>query len=238
MSLLKEICYPENRSLRTPAVMWGINHEQDALKAYEAHERLKHEQFTCRRSGLHLSTTHPFAGATPDALVSCICCGKGVAEFKCPYVLRDATNFSSANTCLAEVNGVMQLQPCHAYYYQVQAQMAVCDVNYCDFVVWAPHLLHIERIRRDTEFCKNMLSTARKFFVKAILPELFGRYFTRQQSSSQETYCFCNGPEVGKMIACDNAQFTLKWFHFTCVRLSRVPKTKKWYCPQCDKEGE
>lgn len=238
VSLLKIVCYPEKQSLRTPAVMWGINHEQDALRAYQAKVSSKHKHFTCQRSGLHLSTEHPFVGATPDALVSCTCCGKGVAEFKCPYLLCNAKDFNSANTCLTEVNGVMELQKSHAYYYQVQTQMAICDVDYCDFVVWAPHLLHVERIRRDTQFCNEMFSCARKFFVKAVLPELFSKYFTRQQNNTQDTFCFCNGPETGKMIACDNVQCVHKWFHFSCVQLTRAPKTKKWYCPMCKNEGK
>ncbi|KAH9359995.1 hypothetical protein HPB48_019309 [Haemaphysalis longicornis] len=89
LSLVKKVCYPQKEKLAVPAVMWGVKHEIDAFRAYEAHERPKYIDFTCTRSGLHLSLAYPSVGATPDAIVSCACCGKGVVEFKCPFLLKD-----------------------------------------------------------------------------------------------------------------------------------------------------
>lgn len=244
VSLVKKVCYPEKEQLAVPAVMWGVNHEIDAFRAYEAQERRKHIDFACTRSGLHLSSAYPFVGATPDAVVSCACCGKGVVEFKCPFLLKDAKDFNAAKTCLTDSNGAFQLQRGHAYFYQVQTQMAVCQVDYCDFVVWAPSLLHIERIEKDVPFCETMLAAARVFFTKVVLPELFSKYVTRQQqcpqvaSTQQNAYCFCGGPETGKMVACDNKACAYTWFHFSCVGLKRAPKAKHWYCPQCKGESK
>ena len=34
-------------------------------------------------------TAYPFLGASPDGLVCCSCCGKGLLEIKCPYSIRD-----------------------------------------------------------------------------------------------------------------------------------------------------
>lgn len=243
LSLLKSICYPE-KSLKTPAIAWGLEHERDALKTYEDQYKQKHDDFKCSRSGLHLSASYPFAGATPDAMISCSCCGKGVAEVKCPYLLRDATSFTEARSCLTEINGTLQLPKQHEYYYQVQAQMTICRVEYCDFIVWAPNLFHVQRIKRDSHFCDQMFATAQEFFVKAILPELFSKFFTRQQRAAEkvlpaaDVYCFCQGPETGKMIACDNPSCTFKWFHFSCVGITRAPKAKKWHCPQCKQDKE
>lgn len=239
LSLLKTICYPEKDSLRVPAVMWGLDHEQDAFQAYKAEEATKHENFQCQRSGLHLSAAYPFVGASPDAIVSCSCCGRGVVEFKCPFLLKDAEEITTKISCLSDADGTLKLQDSHAYYYQIQTQMNVCQVDFCDFVVWGPNVLHIERVRRDDQFCMNIFSCAKQFFRKAILPELFSRYYTRQQGShggkpSDATeYCFCRGPETGKMVACDDAACHYKWFHFSCVGLKRAPKAKKWFCPQC-----
>lgn len=95
-------------------------------------------------------------------------------------MLRNATAFSDENTCLMEVNGTILLQRSHAYYYKVQTQMAVCQLKYCDFVVWAPSLLHIERIKWDEDFCANIFSISRRFFVSVVLPELYAKYFSRQ----------------------------------------------------------
>ncbi|XP_070384023.1 uncharacterized protein [Dermacentor albipictus] len=244
LSLLKSICYPEKYMLKTPAMAWGLEHERDALKTYEDHQKKKHKDFKCFRSGLHLSESYPFAGAIPDALISCSCCGRGVAEVKCPYLLRDASSFTEARSCLMDINGVLQLPKQHEYFYQVQAQMTICKVSYCDFIVWAPDLFHVHRIRRDKEFCDLMFANAKEFFIRAILPELFSKFFTRKQGAPQkelppaEVYCFCQGPETGKMIACDNPSCTFKWFHFSCVGITRAPKAKKWHCPLCKQNKE
>ncbi|XP_037505679.1 uncharacterized protein LOC119382008 [Rhipicephalus sanguineus] len=241
ISLLKGICYPEKRSVKTPAVTWGLTHEQDAFKAFQDSQQDKHQGFRCVKAGLHLSADYPFVGATPDALVCCSCCGKGVVEFKCPYLLRNAeelTELSAPNSCLCTVNGVMQLRRQHAYYFQIQTQMAVCQVDFCYFVVWTPNVLFVEKILKDDEFCTSMMATAKEFFVKAILPELLSHYFTRQlkypdQTASEDAYCFCRGPETGKMIACDSSSCQYKWFHFSCVALKKAPKSKHWFCPEC-----
>ncbi|KAL1447539.1 hypothetical protein MTO96_044255, partial [Rhipicephalus appendiculatus] len=239
LSLLKAVCYPEKNVVKVPALTWGLDHEKDAFEAYKAKEANKHHGFQCQRSGLHLSTAHPFIGASPDAIVSCSCCGRGVVEFKCPFLLKDAEEITTKNSCLSDAEGLFKLQSSHAYYYQIQTQMTVCKVEFCDFVVWGPNVLHIERVRRDEQFCINIFARARQFFERIILPELFSRFYTRQQSSVEDKpsdgieYCFCRGPDTGKMIACDGASCEYKWFHFSCVGLKRTPKAKKWYCPQC-----
>lgn len=52
VSLIKEICYPEVQVVRTPAIMWGMNHEKDALDAYAQSETTKHDNFKLSKSGL------------------------------------------------------------------------------------------------------------------------------------------------------------------------------------------
>ncbi|KAH9360187.1 hypothetical protein HPB48_001661 [Haemaphysalis longicornis] len=135
LSLVKSICYPEKNSLRVPAVMWGLEHEQTAFEAYKAKEATKHQNFECYRSGLHLSVAYPFIGATPDDITSCSCCGRGVVEFTCPFLLRDAQDITTSISCLSYTGGKLQLLHNHAYYHQIQTQMTVCHVDFCDFVV-------------------------------------------------------------------------------------------------------
>ena len=49
---------------------------------------------------------------------------------------------------------------------------------------------------------------------------------------NKQTYCLCNQTSYGKMVACDNDLCPIEWFHFECVKLTRIPKGK-WYCPIC-----
>lgn len=45
----------------------------------------------------------------------------------------------------------------------------------------------------------------------------------------EETYCFCNGPSSGRMVACEYEKCPHEWFHFKCVNLSKEPDGV-WYC--------
>uniref|UniRef100_A0A1I7ZCK5 PHD-type domain-containing protein n=1 Tax=Steinernema glaseri TaxID=37863 RepID=A0A1I7ZCK5_9BILA len=50
---------------------------------------------------------------------------------------------------------------------------------------------------------------------------------------NEPTYCICQRISFGDMIGCDNEECKIEWFHFECVKLTKKPKGKKWYCPQC-----
>lgn len=127
---------------------------------------------------------------------------------------------------------------------------------YCDFVLWTEKDIHIERIYPDDDFWHtNVLSYVQPFFTRAILPELLGKFYsrtsdeellivTRPPSSSTTpesdksrtpTYCYCNGPDEGAMVGCDNPSCRFQWFHFDCLGLKAQPKAKHWYCPDCRK---
>ena len=49
---------------------------------------------------------------------------------------------------------------------------------------------------------------------------------------NEPTYCLCGQVSYGEMIGCDNQDCPIEWFHFECVKLTRIPKGK-WYCPIC-----
>ncbi|XP_050429023.1 uncharacterized protein LOC126838558 isoform X2 [Adelges cooleyi] len=52
--------------------------------------------------------------------------------------------------------------------------------------------------------------------------------------STERLYCHCRCPydEVSEMIACDNPNCRVEWFHFDCVGITIAPKGN-WYCPDC-----
>lgn len=49
---------------------------------------------------------------------------------------------------------------------------------------------------------------------------------------NEPKYCTCHQVSFGEMIACDNKECRIEWFHFACVDLKSKPKGK-WYCPEC-----
>ncbi|RXW13025.1 hypothetical protein EST38_g12828 [Candolleomyces aberdarensis] len=54
------------------------------------------------------------------------------------------------------------------------------------------------------------------------------------EGEEEELYCYCNRVSFGEMIACDNPQCNLEWFHLGCVGLAESPDGE-WYCENCTK---
>ena len=282
-SLIKAICYPEAISFTTAATKWGCKHEKQAREMYLIVNKLKHHDLSVTDSGLVINPQWPFIGASPDGVINCTCCGKGVIEIKCPYCHRgtdvQAAAVMDSNFCLKNVDGHLQLDHTHTYYYQVQSQLFVCNVEYGDFCVCTfsmeedqSHCLetsmHIERIYKDPDFWLECTTKSSHFFKTCLLPEIMGNWYTRPSFTAgtsntnsseswtasgslsdddtletvdtchvdQPSYCYCGGPENGTMIACDNPDCPIEWFHTKCLRLQTLPKRKaKWYCPDCRK---
>jgi len=179
-SIVKGVCYPNSSKFRNKATDWGCDHEKTAIAAYHHIAETDHDDFKTSQSGLFLSSQFPFLGATPDSLVSCECCGDGCVEVKCPYCATKE-DFSEPRKvfCLEKYNDTLRLKRTHPYFYQIQAQMFVCGKEYCDFVVWTPDNIHIERVQPDQLFWNEARRKAETFFKSAILPELVCKRFSR-----------------------------------------------------------
>ncbi|KAG0417743.1 Transcriptional regulatory protein PHO23 [Dictyocoela roeselum] len=50
-------------------------------------------------------------------------------------------------------------------------------------------------------------------------------------------YCFCNKSEDADMIACDDKNCSIEWFHLKCVGLTEIPEGK-WFCDNCKASKE
>lgn len=47
-------------------------------------------------------------------------------------------------------------------------------------------------------------------------------------------YCMCRRVSYGEMIACDNTECPIEWFHLGCVGLTSTNRPRgKWFCPDC-----
>ncbi len=53
---------------------------------------------------------------------------------------------------------------------------------------------------------------------------------------AEPRYCYCDQVSFDEMVACDNEDCKIEWFHYVCVGLTRQPK-KEWYCRFCAPEG-
>ena len=156
---------------------WGIAHEEYARKRYSAEMTLAHRDFSISSCGLFVAPKYPHLGASPDAYVTCSCCGLGVLEIKCPFPesLNSVLGHFHESLEKCDISSTVKLRRNHKYYYQVQAQILLCGVEYCDYVVCTPDTeksMHIERIYSDTEFLKSALEKSAIFYKSRVLPEL------------------------------------------------------------------
>ena len=175
-SLLMKICYPLKCKFSSPQTDWGLKKEKIAFRKYVNTAKYNHVDFIANSSGFVISVDNPRFGATPDGVIQCSCCGKGVLEIKCPYSLKDS---SCIQTDFLDQSGdVIRLKEGHRYYYQVQLQMFVIGVKYCDFVVWSPHDILVVRVMYNASFCLDKIDITSSFNEKCVLPELLGKYFS------------------------------------------------------------
>ena len=68
--------------------------------------------------------------------------------------------------------GQLELKMSHDYYYQVQGGMAVAKVKWCDFVLWSPGEISVQRIPFNEELWKKMEEKLIDFYLKWMVPEL------------------------------------------------------------------
>jgi hypothetical protein len=188
-----------------------------AIADYIKTVKEQHSNLKVMASGLVVNTKYPHLGASPDGIIQCDCCGVGCLEIKCPYLYRDAS--ASLNT-VDYIDEQLQLKHDHMYYYQVQAQIHICQVEFADFVIWSPQGLNIERIVASEDFFIDKLADVEAFYKYCLLPELVGKWYTRQsvmpQRSSTSTSSTSSSTGTPNHSSHD------------------VPKVN-WYCPDCRK---
>ena len=76
---------PEN----LPALEYGRKMKTVAKQKYIEWFKENHRVTSYRECGLFIDETKQYLGASPDLIVECSCCGKGVVEIKRPYSVVD-----------------------------------------------------------------------------------------------------------------------------------------------------
>jgi len=256
VSLILRLCYPSAYKFKSVSTIWGCEHESDAVEEFLDSFAMDHQDVKFKESGLVVNKEYPFLGATPDGIIQCSCHSTSLLEVKCPYrccgkPLADVVQETSDFYLKKGEDNSLSLDKTHSYYYQVQCQLNVCMVDLCHFVIWAPDMVHIEEIHKDSQFFDECLKSVDKLLVWAVLPEVIGCYFSKPRrvpcddvasasalEEGEKTYCYCNGMDDGsKMILCENEDcMSGQWFHLKCLNMKRAPKGS-WYCNECQKKA-
>lgn len=164
-------------SSKVSSLRWGRENEDNARKSYLEEMASRGTPVSTKRSGLVISTSYGCLACSPDGWVedSSSPDVHGVVEYKCPYASRDVTPVEACNKksffCTLD-KGKLKLNHAHNYYYQVQGAMAITKRSWCDFVVWTPKGISIERIKYDSSFWTDQLPKLLAFYESALLPEL------------------------------------------------------------------
>ena len=97
--------------------------------------------------------------------------------------------------------------------------MKMCQVEFAYFVLWKQEGMFIEKINIDREFIDDVIDKTKPFIKMAILPELMGKWFTKQNVTDNEDetphdqqptadqededrWCYCKKSELyGDMIS-------------------------------------
>ena len=133
-------------SYSNSAMEWGTQTEQQARVAYE----VTTNNFVDKVAFIDHPSIKWF-GCSPDGLVS----DRGLLEIKCPNSATHWEYFKSK-------------KPPQKYFIQMQAQIAVTNKDWCDFVSFDPRMpdrsqLLIVRIDRDEAFIAEMEAEIKKF---------------------------------------------------------------------------
>ena len=133
-------------SYSNSAMEWGIQTEPQARVAYE----VTTNNFVDKVAFIDHPSIKWF-GCSPDGLVS----DRGLLEIKCPNSATHWEYFKSK-------------KPPQKYFIQMQAQIAVTNKDWCDFVSFDPRMpdrsqLLIVRIDRDEAFIAEMEAEIKKF---------------------------------------------------------------------------
>lgn len=207
-SMMKEVCHRRDstdckafllkklvpRSIHTAAIHYGNQHEQDAVTAYKQFQHRRHRsQIHVESCGLFVSSSEPWLAASPDRIVtdplqSTNQC-RGCLEVKCPILCKQKSiadvSRDNSSFCIVEKSGKMVLSSSHSYYYQIQTQMYVTNLPWCDFVVWTPvEDLFVQRVYYCKSFMEEAISKARSFYFNIFLPSAVP-YFIISQDASQ-----------------------------------------------------
>jgi hypothetical protein len=261
VSLVLNICMEKNTQIKSPAITWGRENEINALTLYKriysdsnAVTNLKplsdiliHQNLKVEKLGLCIDYEKPWYAASPDGSVYCTCCGHGVLEIKCPFSLKDKSLkgeiVKDGFYVGVDMDGNYFLKKEHQYFFQVQLEMRVTGVSYCDFMVWTPSEFLVLRIEPDTTFIDNVFIKCDFFWNTVILRELVTREIESKNellpSTSNKTinktplFCICkskNFQNDDTMVGCDSCD---NWFHLKCLSLKSAPRSTVWYCSSC-----
>ena len=187
-NLVKRIMgYGHKESMHLPPqIRWGRDNEPLACKCYLEDRKKLGEEMSFEPTGLYLLPEKSYLGASSDGKLTCTsvdtCC-IGCLEIKCPYSIDGQLTISLTPDEIADMYGkkffmqrgddrLLHLPKKHHYYAQVQGEMAVLNVEWCDFVVYSKGVVVVDRIIADYNYWTELSEILDSFYVQYVVPEI------------------------------------------------------------------
>lgn len=132
---------------------WGNLYESEARQAYVVLTK-----FDVKETGFKVHKDISYVGGSFDGEVITEI-DNGILEIKCPY---DPDNHA-VNRDLKLSGGITTK---HTYYAQIQANIEIAGVKWCDFVSYDPRMIDefkliIIRVMRDQSYIDNLMNRAK-----------------------------------------------------------------------------
>ena len=160
---------------RVKSISHGKRNETLARTIYSQKMQKKVSRlFTVYESGLVVPPSHPYLAATPDGKVfdPTETSNFGLIEIKCPYTWRNMTLQDACEDdkfyCSMDTDGRIHLKKQHAngYYSQVQGQLALSGLSWCDFIIYlsGSRNMNVERVYFDHQYWSETIFPKLKHF--------------------------------------------------------------------------
>lgn len=179
------------RKTKIMSLQYGIDNEDNAALKYKEQMEQNGTPVILEECGLFVCKENGQLAASPDRIVNMMGTGvKGCLEIKCLFKCKDMQNISEAvtkfekesNFPLKHVKGQITIKENHSHYYQIQMQMAVTTLPWCDFVVFTnkDSPVFMERVHFNSSFWGKTKEKILDYHQRNIVPALACMQFGSQ----------------------------------------------------------
>ena len=173
-NLLKSILGKTTPTDDIPALKYGRSMEPNAkIKYQEIMKDNGYADIKLQDCGLSVVPDKIFLGATPDGIVRGADAIDGLLEIKCPFsICNEVPTADNLPYLNLSDNGEIHLHKKHAYYYQIQTQLGVFKMSWCDFFVFTHKGYFLERVYFNDSVWTEIVKSAEFFFLNYVAKEL------------------------------------------------------------------
>ena len=165
--MLKSILTPRDLS-NVKSISHGKQKEKVARTIYAKKMQKDVPKFTIFDAGISVHPSFPYLGVTPDGKLLDPSSAQtfGLLEIKCPFSKRNETleqAVANKDFYITKTADKFCLKETHAYYIQVQGQLAITGLTWCDFCVF---------LSESNEMCVHRINFDRNFWTDKLQPKL------------------------------------------------------------------